>query len=367
MPVYKKKIKNKIKYYARINFVDAYGKYKAQQSKYFDTKREADIEETKLKINAKHSEKNSITFDEAFQEYVNFKKSKIKPTTLRKYAPMYANVKDTIGSIKISKLNIQQYQKIKDSLDNDLSFDYKNKIHRLIISIIRYAELMYNITNNAPMKVGGFEKDPSELKKEMNFYTHDEFNIFIKYFDDNIIYKSLFTLLYYEGLRIGEANALTWNDIDFTRKTIKINKTVTNKLKEYDYYVSSPKTSSSNRIIPIKKEVFDCLEQLYSRYKIMPKFSSKWFIFGGIKPMSETSITNKKNLAADTQKLKRIRIHDFRHSCASYYISLGANILLIAKLLGHSSTKMTMDTYSHLYPNELEKLFEFSHEKDTKK
>lgn len=67
-------------------------------------------------------------------------------------------------------------------------------------------------------------------------------------------------------------------------------------------------------------------------------------------------IDSNKNSACKTQKLKQIRIHDFRHSCANYYINLGAQPILISKLLGHSNISIKLDAYSHLYPNKIEEI-----------
>lgn len=353
MPIYKKEIKGKIKYFARLNFVDVYGEYKTKQSKYFNTKKEAQEEEIRLKINGE--QKQSITFNEAFEEFLVYKSKLIKPQTLIKYRPLYNHVKNQIGNVKISKLTTKQLQNIKDSLSSKISTTYKNRMLILLRMIVEYTNKFYNTNNNVFSKIDKF-KNPLEQKKEMDFFTYEEFKKFIKEFDNDLIYKTLFMVLYYQGLRIGEANALTWHDIDFTNKTIKINKTITSKLKDFKYFISSTKTKDSNRILPLSDIVLNSILELKNHYLKFNKFNNEWFVFGGIKPLSETTITNKKNNACDNCGLRRIRIHDFRHSCASFYINLGAQPILISKLLGHSKISITLDTYSHLYPNELSNL-----------
>ena len=77
-------------------------------------------------------------------------------------------------------------------------------------------------------------------------------------------------------------------------------------------------------------------------------------MFGDIYPLRETTIQIKKNKYCDLAGLKRIRIHDFRHSCASFLINNGASIVLVSKYLGHSKISMTLDTYTHFYKNQLE-------------
>ena len=83
-------------------------------------------------------------------------------------------------------------------------------------------------------------------------------------------------------------------------------------------------------------------------------FSNNWFIFGNTRPFAETTIQNKKNLYCDEGVGRRIRVHDFRHSCASLLINKGATIALVSKYLGHANISITLNTYTHMYKNELE-------------
>ncbi len=78
------------------------------------------------------------------------------------------------------------------------------------------------------------------------------------------------------------------------------------------------------------------------------------FIFGDAYPLATTTIQNRKNNNCKKANVKQIRIHDFRHSCASLLINQGASITLISKYLGHSDKATTLNTYSHMFHNELE-------------
>ncbi len=83
-------------------------------------------------------------------------------------------------------------------------------------------------------------------------------------------------------------------------------------------------------------------------------YKNEWFVFGNVFPFAETSIQVKKNNYCDKAGLRHIRIHDFRHSCASLLINQGASITLVSKYLGHSKISTTLNTYTHLYKSELE-------------
>ena len=357
MPVNKRKRNNKTYYYARVSYTDSQGRHLQRQSAYFLTKQEALEAEMVIRNEVKFTDKFSLTFDQAYSEYLTDHKKKVKQQTWRKSDELYAHIKPLLGSKNIAKLNVKQYKDFLSNLNPSLSIQRKNRIHRFVKSIIKYSNRMYGIDSVIPDRVGGFS-DPNAPKKEMHFFTEEEFLIFIKQFEEDIIFKTLFKILYYQGTRIGEANSLSWNDIDFSKNTIHICHTVNTKIKGVKWVLSTPKTKGSDRVIPISGKVLSDLKDLKSWYSRMDQFDDSWFVFGGIRPLSDTTITNKKNEAIKNADLHFIRIHDFRHSCASYYIHKGAQPILLAKLLGHSKVSITLDTYSHLYPDELEKIMD---------
>ena len=80
-------------------------------------------------------------------------------------------------------------------------------------------------------------------------------------------------------------------------------------------------------------------------------FNKDWFVFGGETPLSDQTIRRKMNNMSKIAGVKQIRVHDLRHSHASLLINNGHNIIIVAKRLGHSDIKQTLNTYSHLMPN----------------
>ena len=348
MPVYKK---NK-KWYAVISYVGLNQKYRKAQSKYFDTKKEAIQAEIALRQKFKVTERYSITFEEAYIEYIEQKKMELKPQSIRKNDELFRHI-EPLYKIRIENLTQQQFKVFRDEIDKkDIGATQKNRIIRLVCRIVDYANQVYGIYNDVPKRCPRFIS--REVKKEMMFFTLDEFNRFIKC-EDDIVFKTLFSLLFYNGLRIGEALALNWTD--FANNQININKTLVTKVRNTKPFTSTPKTKGSIRRLPLNSTVRSLLDELRAYYSRFPGFNEQWYIFGGIAPLSETTITNRKNDLCRKANVKQIRIHDFRHSCASYYIQeKNAPIILVSKLLGHTKISMTLDTYSHFYPNELDKL-----------
>ena len=87
---------------------------------------------------------------------------------------------------------------------------------------------------------------------------------------------------------------------------------------------------------------------------IYVNLNSKIYAFGYVKPITQERMRVRKNLLASKSGVKPIRLHDFRHSCASLLINNGANIMIVAKYLGHTKIDETLNTYSHLFKNKME-------------
>ena len=248
-----------------------------------------------------------------------------------------------------------QFNNWKENLNNKgLSTDYKNSIYKKYRAMLNYGKKMYNLNINILNKITNFS-NPNELKKEMNFYTKDEFNKFIAC-EDNLKWICFFSTLFYCGLRQGEALALNWNDIDFNENTIKINKSLANRIKGEKYLILPPKTKASNRTIPIPINLAQKLNKLLLEQKKYKNFSNEWFVFNNIFPLPTTTIQKRRDKLVELSGVKRIRIHDFRHSCASLLISKGANINLVAKYLGHDDVSTTLNIYAHFYKSDLNNL-----------
>lgn len=358
MPVYKTKAEktkdNKI-WYFKCNYRDIEGNIKQKKSKKFSTKEEATKEEARFLINAGKEMTENITFDRIYEEYIANKSNTIRPQTLSRKEILYKHIKQGLGNIVINKLTVKQYELFKHNINSkNLSTDYKNTIHKFVITLINYSDSHYNVHSKVPTIVGGFH-DPLEKKKEMLFFTQAEFNTFISIIDD-IIWKTFFEVLFYCGLRQGELQALTWNDIDFNIGTININKTLTTKIKGERWSIFPPKTKSSYRILPMVNQLKSDLKLVYNIYSNLEGFNKEWFVFGGIKPIPETTIQFHKNKYCKIANVKQIRIHDFRHSCASLLISKNADPVLVAKYLGHSDIRMTLNRYSHMYKSKLDEI-----------
>lgn len=199
--------------------------------------------------------------------------------------------------------------------------------------------------------------DSNGTPKEMEYYTYEEVQKYISVIDE-LRFLCAFEILYYCGLRKGELRGLTWDNIDFEEKTLSVKKNITNVNggDDKNWLLTIPKTKSSVRTIPISKVLYNNLIKYKEVQKNNYGFNEKWYVIGDKEPISQNTLRNKHIHYTKESELKHIRIHDFRHSCASLLINNGASIMIVAKYLGHTKIDETLNTYSHLFKNKLDEI-----------
>lgn len=355
MPVYKDENKTKKgnQYYFMVFYIDTLGNRQRYKSKKFKTKAEAIKAESEYRMTIGVHMSNDMTFNDLAAEYRHYKQETIKPQSMRDLDICSRHICSVLGPIKVCKLSAPAYEQFRQYLvKQNFSVSYKNKVNKQLKAMLKFSKRRFGVGSDVPDRYDAF-KDTS-IKKEMDFFTLEEFKSFIECIDD-VRYHSLFLVLFYMGLRLGEANSLTWDDIN--DNTLSVRKTVNTKIRDNsgEYLITSPKTASSVRDLPMPQIVSNALNELHEYYSVFDGFDSSWFVFGGLKALPESSIQSAKNKACDSAGLRRIRIHDFRHSCASLLINQchGASVLLVSKYLGHGNVQITLNTYAHLWKSEL--------------
>ena len=118
--------------------------------------------------------------------------------------------------------------------------------------------------------------------------------------------------------------------------------------------ITSPKTKKSERRIPLCNVLYEHLKKLYDEVSQYKNFNKNWFVFGDAEvPIVADNPSYRQEAICKRAGLKKIRIHDFRHSCASLLINSGANVTIVAKYLGHTKVEETLNTYSHMFESAL--------------
>lgn len=327
------------------------GKRHQYQSQAYFTKEAAAKAELEYLDKYKDVEVNPhMTFKEAYTLYYEYQKDKIKDSTLKTYRDRIKYM-GLLDNIELVNLNWEHYQKWRFQMNKtNLCDKYKTDIQKFIKQVLNFAEKQWDFNlRKFYNKLEPF-KTPGAIKKEMDFYEPQEFFQYISVIDD-LRDKCLFETLYYCGLRRSEARGLQWRHIDFKNHTLTIAQQVLNLAgnnASSSWYIASPKTESSNRTIPIPEVLLKDLAELKKSNERFSKFKQTWFVFGDDVPITYHQIYSRNNNYCKKAGLRHIRIHDFRHSCASALISASAPITAVSNYLGHTETTETLETYTHL-------------------
>lgn len=332
------------------------GKRHQYQSKAYMTENEALQAEKEYLNKYKDVEINPhMTFKEAYTIYYEYQKDKIKDSTLKTYRDRIKYM-GLLDNVELVNLDWDLYQKWRAQINKtNLCDRYKTDIQKFIKQVINFAEKQWDFNlRKFYNKLEPF-KTPGALKKEMDFYEPEEFFKFISVVDD-LRYKCFFELLYYCGLRRSEARGLQWKHIDFKNKLLTVSQQVlnpSNSNASTEWYISSTKTEASNRTIPIATTLLNDLAELKKTNEKFSKFKQTWFVLGDDVPMATGRMYFYRDKYAEKAGVRRIRLHDFRHSCASALISGSAPITAVSNFLGHSETTETLETYTHMFKKDL--------------
>ncbi len=360
MAIYQEKNKNKWtkdgrSWYFRCYYTNINGNRVQKESKLFKTKKEAQEEEITFlnKISNNENIEKDISFSTVYSEWLEIKKSKVKITSYYKInSNLRKNIYIYFKNYKMKDISLSVLKSYQNNLEKmNLSVDYKNILISYLKDILKYASIDYNFNAKLIDKLYKFRNDiPKEENTiKENFWTYDEFNRFITVVD-NDFYYTLFNFLYYTGLRFGEMLALNWNDIDFINKKIKITKSLSNKIENQKYIITTPKTKNSIREIDLDDSLLQILIEHKNRENKIINFSNEMFVFGNINYVSATTFRRYLKKYADKAKVKLISPHGFRHSHVSLLIHLGCDSRDVAARVG-DTVNMIETTYYHMFPD----------------
>lgn len=320
------------------------GERKQTQKRGFKTKREAQQWEREVML--KSESKLDMTFASFFEVYEADKKKRVKENTWEskshiirtKILPYFGNRK--IAEIEPKDVIAWQSKLLGYQGENGEVYSptYLKTIHSQLSAIFNHAVRFYHLPSNPAQKAGTMG---CEEHKEMLFWTKEEYLKFADAMMDKPRSYYAFEMLYWCGVRMGELLALTPADFDFRRQTVTINKSY-HRLKGRDV-ITSPKTIKSNRVI--KMPEFLC-EEMRDYIRMLYEVGANERIF----QITKSYLHHEMDRGAKEAGVKRIRIHDLRHSHISLLIEMGFSALAIADRVGHESIDITY-RYAHLFPN----------------
>ena len=332
------------KWNVQYRYTDWTGKRHHSVKRGFSTKREAD-EWLSAFMNKKGSKLN-ISFGEFTEIYFEDMAVRLRKTTIQskrylfdtKILPYFKNKR--VDEITVADIRSWQNHLIK----SENSQTYIKSINNQLSAIFNYAVRYYDLGSNPCAKAGSVGKSRAG---EMSFWTKEEFTQFLDAIIDKPKSYMAFMLLFWTGMRVGELLALTPADIDLESREIRITKSYQRLHKED--IISAPKTERSKRTISIPEFIIPYIQDYESRIYGLKK-NDRLF------PYTKDFLEHEMQRGIKASGVKKIRIHDLRHSHASLLIQMGFGVKEIQVRLGHQKSATTLDTYSHLYPNAQAKL-----------
>ena len=325
-------------------YTDWTGEKKQTQKCGFQTKREAQAWERE-QLNKARADLD-MTFKSFVEQYTADMQTRIKENTwATKEHIIRSKLLPYFGKLKMSNITAQQIitwqnelMNYKDENGKALSPVYLKTINNQLSAIFNHAVKFYNLKENPCRKAGSMGK---KKNREMLFWTKEEYKKFAFEMMDKPVSFYAFEMLYWCGIREGELLALTAADFDFEKETVKINKSY-QRLHGEDV-ITTPKTKKSNRTI--KMPHFLC-EEMQEYLGMLYGLKKKDRIF----TVTKSYLHHEMDRGAEGAGVKRIRIHDLRHSHISLLIDMGFSAVAIADRVGHESIDITYQ-YAHLFPS----------------
>lgn len=342
MAVYKEKQSNTWRVIYR--YTDWTGERKQTQKRGFKTKREAQAWEHE-RLN-KVSSDLDMTFESFVSRYAEDTKTRLKENTWAskehiirtKLLPYFGKLK--MNNITAHQIITWQNELMKHANKSGKKYSpvYLRSIHSQLSAIFNHAVKYYGLRENPCKKAGCMGK---KKNREMQFWTKEEYLKFAEVMMDKPLSFYAFEMLYWCGIREGELLALTPADFDFEKRTVSITKSY-QRLNGQDL-ITTPKTEKSNRVIQMPQflvdEIQDYLKQLYNIQSNNRMFT-----------VTKSYLHHEMDRGAKEANIKRIRIHDLRHSHVSLLIDMGFSATAIADRVGHESIDITYN-YAHLFPS----------------
>ena len=299
---------------------------------------------------------DQLTVADAVGEWLESRRRELKPKTCAGYEHLIRkHLEPRLGSVRLQDLSVRDVARFQEALEDDGYATSTIKHLRVILNGTLDRAVMHEVLARNPMDRLGYKGRPGEKRA---VWTPEEAAAFVRVTREGYGTAALvFALM--TGMRRGEVLGLKWNDLDFTKGTLRINRslvTVGGKAT-----VSTPKTESSKRLLSLSPDTLAFLKEHRNRQvNLALSKAGDWRETGHVFTTScgeawhPDSVRTLMHRACRKAGIPVITIHGIRHTHTSLMARKGIPVEVISKRLGHARISTTMDVYRHLYEDELQ-------------
>lgn len=309
-----------------------------------------------------------MTFHDIWDAFIAHKRKRVKPSTVSAYLVTWRTIKDFFGNKEISSVTTKIVEKW--AIEQLSSVSRKTIKDRIVLlnNIIDYYGYEYEVNvskiNTKYIHWPTVNARQGEFEKVKTFTPHDISSLLVKITEDPHPHNFLVSIMIGTGIRIGEACALTYGDINLENGTVEIKGTleritldpgltdedfermnvkILRRAKQSALVLSTPKCLSSTRAIPLPRELLRILKNFKAIYP------EKYYIgSNSLKPTEPRTLrTSYYRLLEAAGIDKHLNPHSLRHTYATSLITAGVDVKTTAALLGHGDTSTTLEIYSH--------------------
>lgn len=340
-----------------LGFDPATGKRVRKFKNGFKTQREAQIWQLQVQSDfgkGALSSNSSMTFKKFLDDYfIPDYQSQVRQRTFDMTRSKFRRL-SYFENMKLSDIlapHVKQWQNAM--FIEGLSNNYIRSVHQILQQVFDLAVRLGMLSSNVAKQVGNVKKD----RPKVNFWTVEEFQKFIGTFDKSNIYDLLyfttFWFFFMTGVRTSELQAIEWSKVNWDTGSVLIDCSMYYK-NQKDWSITATKSISGVRLIYLDE---DTLTYLKYWQKAQAQIGECQFVFSlADTPLVKSTLKRVLSIHSKFAGVKSIRIHDLRHSHASFMLSLGMNDLEMQNRLGHADIKTTLGTYSHLRPNAMKEV-----------